>query len=169
MSAGKLESVVVAAALGASLATLACFLGPAALAAPAPEARDKKLSSAQALEKMQGTWQVVSIEHDGVPVKHRDRAWDVSNVVVQKDRFVIRGASRREPYVIKVDTRRTPWRIYKTFANPGSPPSRPHPGIFKFEGDRLIILSNQPGERLPNKFDAKCATKFVLRKAKARE
>jgi hypothetical protein len=55
-----------------------------------------------------------------------------------------------------------------TFANPGSPPSRPLPGIFKFEGDRLIIMLNGERGRLPDSFEAKCATKFVLRKAPAK-
>jgi uncharacterized protein (TIGR03067 family) len=147
---------------------LACVLGPAAPAAPAPM-KDKKLTNAQALEKMQGSWEVVSIEHDGVRINHRDREWDVRDVVVQKDSYVVRGASRREPYVIKLDTRSTPWRIAMTFANPGSPPSRPVAGIFKFERDRLIILLNGGSGRLPDRFEAKCATKFVLRKARGKE
>jgi uncharacterized protein (TIGR03067 family) len=130
----------------------------------------KNLTNAQALEKMQGTWEVVSLEHDGVPINLRDREGDVRTVVVRKDSYVIRGVSRREPYVItNLSTRTAPWRIDMKFANPGSPPSRPIPGSFKFEGDKLLIMKGEAGGQPPDNFDAKCPTKIVLRKAKGKQ
>jgi uncharacterized protein (TIGR03067 family) len=127
-------------------------------AAPDPE---PPLTNAEALKKMQGTWQIVSVENDGVPLPAKE---DASQVVVEKKSFVIKGVSRREPYIIRLDASAKTPRIDMTFDGPKSFPGL---GIFKFEADKLIIVNAEPGKSRPTKFDSKTGTKFVLRRPKA--
>jgi uncharacterized protein (TIGR03067 family) len=119
------------------------------------------LTNAEALKKMQGRWEIVSLEFDGTPAGASD---DASMVVIEKDRLVIKGASRHEPYTFKLDAGARPPRIDLTFDRPQS---RPSPGIFKFEAGKLIIVNGGVGEARPSKFDGKTGTKFVLRRPKA--
>ena len=66
-------------------------------------------------------------------------------------------------YTVKLDTGTEPARIDLTF---DSPDSRPVPGIFKFDADKLIVLCGKAGGPRPDSFDGKAGTKFVLRRAK---
>jgi uncharacterized protein (TIGR03067 family) len=134
---------------------LAATLGLAS-AAPVPP----PTSPSAVLKMLEGTWEVVSLEVDGVALGADQ---DATSVVVEKDRLVIKGDSRVEPYTFKLDTSARPWRIDLTFDRPNS---RPSPGILKFEWDKLTIVCGEAGGARPEKFDGKSGTKFVLRKAK---
>jgi uncharacterized protein (TIGR03067 family) len=151
------KRIATALLLAATLGLAGAF-GPEAPAAPAPP----PTSASAVLKMLEGTWEVVSLEVDGVALGADQ---DATFVVVEKDRLVIKGASRVEPYTFKLDTTARPWRIDLTFDRPDA---RPSPGILKFEADKLTIVSGGAGGTRPDKFDGKSGTKFVLKKAKDR-
>jgi RNA polymerase sigma factor (sigma-70 family) len=119
-------------------------------------------TAATVLKEMAGTWEVVSLEFDG---KAPGRDADATAVIVEKDQLAIKGATRVEPYTVKLDTTATPWRIDMTFDRPGA---RPALGIVKLEAGTLTILVGEVGGTRPDTFDGKSGTKFVLRRAKGR-
>jgi uncharacterized protein (TIGR03067 family) len=128
--------------------------------APAPLPRPDR--AGEALKRMQGVWEVVSLQHGGVEVERKKE--DVTAVVVEKDRLVVQGATRREEYVVTLDARGKPPRIDFHFRRRGTSPA---PGIFQFEKDRLTIVVGETGKPPPTRFDGKPPTRFVLRKARA--
>jgi uncharacterized protein (TIGR03067 family) len=128
------------------------------LSAPVPA----QPGSGEVLKQLQGVWDIVSLEVEGEPL---GAGQDATTIVVEKDRLVVKGVSRVEPYTFTLDTSVRPWRIDLTFDRPKS---RPSPGSFMFEGDKLTIVSGEAGGTRPEKFDGKSGTKFVLKKAKAK-
>jgi uncharacterized protein (TIGR03067 family) len=149
------KSIVAALLVAAPLWLVGSF-GPGATAAPEPPSA----SAAEVLKMLGGTWKIVSLEVDGEALGADQ---DATTVVVEEDRFTIKGASRVEPYTVKLNTSVKPWRIDMTF---DAPKSRPCLGIFKFEADKLTIVCGEAGGTRPDKFDGNSGTKFVLRKAK---
>jgi uncharacterized protein (TIGR03067 family) len=140
--------------------TLLLACAPAAAREDDPEPR---LTAREALRKAQGEWEIASLTENGADLR---KELDADTVVITKDQAVIKGKARHEEVVLRLDTKKYPPHVDVLHKGDKGPPSR---GIFKFGQGTLTIVLGPPNRPRPTKFDDKAATKFVLRRAKAKD
>ena len=128
------------------LASLACFL---AIAADDPKVNAQEKVD---LDLMQGVWTRVSSESNGNKQLFGEPR---PLLIVAGDGFTF-GLNNHDPERVKLDPNQVPKAIDLTPTGDFSGPlkGKTYPGIYKIEGDKLILcLSIKPGSERPKKFD----------------
>jgi uncharacterized protein (TIGR03067 family) len=120
--------------------TLAALAGLALAAAPAPPSPEGVAK--KDLAKMQGTWTVESVRHNGSDEPAESVAKD--KVVIDGDKFTIKHDGRDEESKIKLDPTKTPKAL-----DVSMPSGEVMLGIYEIEGDRLRIAVTGPPEKTP--------------------
>jgi uncharacterized protein (TIGR03067 family) len=122
------------------------------------------------LKKFQGTWEAVSGESAGKP--QPPESVEGLTVTFQGDKFVSKkGDKVLQEGTIKIDPAKSPRQI-DVIASSGPEADKAQLGIYKFEGDRLIICGTPAGGQRPTAFKTDGDEKahlIVARRAKARK
>lgn len=115
-------------------------------------------------ERFQGFWQAVRVEKSG----KQEAAAAVSSftVLIKGNRviFLNRGKAGEE-ITFQLDPEKDPKSIDMTPAR-GPRKGKLHPGIYKFDEDRLLICWDSPGKDRPTTFATKPETKLFLLEVK---
>jgi uncharacterized protein (TIGR03067 family) len=135
-----------ATALAVGLAAVLAVVGGTA-------AQDKKTDK----ELFQGDWKVVTVQVGGKDL--RDQL-PRKVVTFSGDKVTVMGDAE-----YKLDPSKTPKQIDVTVGEgPDDGPDQKgtHPGIYKLDGDKLVIHQAQPGQDRPTGFESKEGTKTLL-------
>ena len=135
-----------ATALAVGLAAVLAAVGGGA-------AQDKKTDQ----ELIQGDWKVVTVQVGGKDL--RDQL-PRKVVTFSGDKVTVMGDAE-----YKLDPSKTPKQIDVTVGEgPDDGPDQKgtHPGIYKLDGDKLVIHQAQPGQDRPTGFESKEGTKTLL-------
>ena len=129
------------------LATVALLLAADLSAAPVPRQPD--------LERLQGTWRFVSCEVDGEKTPpERLRAGGKAEFAFEKDRFKVTDGTNRRAGTFRLEPGRGSGWIDLTDTTDPDEENPPSPGIYKFEGDYLVICLSGGRDR-PTAFESK--------------
>jgi uncharacterized protein (TIGR03067 family) len=143
------------------LATSALLLAADLSAAPLPRQPDP--------ERLQGTWRFVSCEVDGEKTPpERLRAGGKAEFVFEKDRFRVTDGKNRRAGTFRLEPGGGSGRIDLTdTTDPDEHDPSPQLGIYKFEGDHLVICLSGGKDR-PTAFESKrgSANNVLLRLAR---
>ena len=133
-------------AMAAGLAVALAVVGGTA-------AQDKKTDK----EMILGDWKVVTVQVGGKDV--RDKL-PRKIVTFRGDKVTVMGDAE-----YKLDPSKNPKQIDVTVSegpNDGPDQKGTHPGIYKLDGDKLVIHQAQPGQDRPTGFESKDGTKTLL-------
>jgi uncharacterized protein (TIGR03067 family) len=105
------------------------------------------------LDRMQGTWRVVSLTEKGKAVSKEDA--DTIEIVIDKDTFT---ASEKgvvgAKYQIKLDMTKTPKQVdFKHLI--GESKGGVEPGIYRFEKDQIRMILDEDRKGRPTVFEGK--------------
>ena len=120
------------------------------------------------LDRLQGTWVVVSLVELGKAVPAADT--DILEVIITKDAFTV--LEKGKPVVhdtIKLDATKTPKTIDFTHVS-GDDKGKTEPGIYLLEKDQLKICLNEKTKERPTVFEGKetSAYSVIVLKKKAK-
>jgi uncharacterized protein (TIGR03067 family) len=129
------------------------FIVAIALAAASLNAQDGDL------KKLQGTWNIVSLELNGetMPVSAMGNA----RFVIQGDHFTAQGMGATYEGTLEVDASATPKNINMNFTA-GPEKGNKSLGIYELDGDNLRICLTTRGDVRPKSFAAPPGTGFAL-------
>lgn len=133
--------------------TLSLFVG-VLVAAPAPKEKDKDEKAD--LKKLQGEWTIESWEQVG-------QSLGVTGTWVFKDeKYTLDQSGNLEEGTIKLDSTKKP-AVLDLDITAGNCQGKQQPGIFKFDGDSLILCFAWPGttER-PTEFSSTMDNRCIL-------
>lgn len=135
-------------------------LAVAATLGHAADGEGRRDAARKDLERLQGTWNVVSTERDGMALDPEEfRGW---NALYDGDSLTLRvGDQVRRRGIVTLDPARTPKAI-NTWDLDGPYQDQTVPGIYELEGDRLKLCFARPGEARPTEFTTKAGTGFVF-------
>ena len=140
-----------------------------AIADPATE-KGKEKEKETDLDRMQGTWLVVSLVEEGKAVDAKETA--ILKIVIQKDNFrVLENDKLVVNDRITIDETKMPRAIDFTHLS-GDDKGKTELGIYVFEKGQLKICVNEKAKERPTVFDGKEASTYsviVLKKEKAAE
>lgn len=134
-----------------------------ALATP-PTADDDK-----ALDKLQGTWNVVRYVYDGK--EETPPADKPETLVIKKSKYELKRAEHNFHGELKLDASTSPWKIDASLYDKDDKKRGNAVGIYKFEGEKLIVCWDQTGENRPTQFGSDSGSKsqmIVLEKKDAK-
>ena len=112
------------------------------------------------LDKLQGTWQMVSMETEG----HDVEAEDFKNftAVYEQNHVTLRDGDRvRRRGIVTLDPSRKPKAI-NTWDQDGPYDDQTVPGIYELDGDTLKVCFARPGQERPKEFTTKSGTAFLV-------
>jgi uncharacterized protein (TIGR03067 family) len=98
-------------------------------------------------EKIQGTWTIVSGEHDGQPIP--DEAIKSIKLVYAGDKFTLDHGDRKSEGTFKLAPDKSPKEIDYDMDGQAIK------GIYQFDGDTLKIANGKPGDARPKEFPKK--------------
>ncbi len=105
------------------------------------------------LDRLQGTWVLVSMEREGEVVPPEDLKG--STVMYEKDRVSLRaGASVRRRGIITLDPSRK-LKAINTWDLDGPYEDQTVPGIYELDGDTLKLAFSRPGQERPTRFSTR--------------
>jgi len=112
------------------------------------------------LDRLQGTWVLVSMETEGHDVAAEDfKDW---TVVYEQNRVTLRAGERvRRRGVVTLDPGRKPKAI-NTWDQDGPYDDQTVPGIYELKGDTLELCFARPGRERPKEFTTKSGTAFLV-------
>jgi uncharacterized protein (TIGR03067 family) len=122
------------------------------IAAEAPNADQPK----KELDKLQGTWTVISAERAGEKVpEERTKSW---KLVIKGDKYSFEPGDQSIEGTYKVDPSKTPKAIDATRSN-GQDKGKTLYGIYALSGDELKMCFSEPGkEERPKEFSTTAAS-----------
>lgn len=112
------------------------------------------------LDKLQGTWVMVSMETEG----HEVEAEDVKDnrAVYEQNHLTLKTGDRvRRRGIVTLDPGRKPKAI-NTWDQDGPYDDQTVPGIYELEGDTLKLCFARPGQERPKEFTTKSGTAFLF-------
>jgi uncharacterized protein (TIGR03067 family) len=134
---------------------LCLLLLPFVSLAVAADDKDKDPADRDLLA-FQGTWLVVSMEHNGHESAPEDFAGQSSSY--EKNRWTLKvGDKVRRRGIITLDPSQTPKAI-NTWDSDGPHADDTSPGIYEVTGDTLKLCFAPPGEKRPETFTTKSGT-----------
>jgi uncharacterized protein (TIGR03067 family) len=112
------------------------------------------------LDRLQGTWVLVSMETEGHDVAALDfKDW---TVVYEQNRMTLRAGERvRRRGIVTLDPGRKPKAI-NTWDQDGPYEDQTVPGSYELEGDTLKLCFARPGRERPKEFTTKSGTAFLV-------
>ena len=112
------------------------------------------------LDKLQGTWEMVSMETEGHDVAAEDfKAW---TAVYERNHVTLRDGDRvRRRGIVTLDPTRKPKAI-NTWDQDGPYEDQTVPGIYEVDGDTLKLCFARPGQERPKEFTTKSGTAFLV-------
>lgn len=128
---------------------------------PEPGAEDSRKAAREDLEKLQGTWDRVSMEIEGEEVEvpaDEVKGWTAT---YKDDEITLSnrdGVYRRG--IITLDPGRTP-KSMNTWDADGPFQDQTVPGIYEIQGDTLRVCFARPGEERPTEFTTKRGSGFL--------
>jgi RNA polymerase sigma-70 factor (ECF subfamily) len=138
------------------------------VAADRPAAPEEDKAKAD-LEKLQGTWALVSMERGGQKAPE-DEVKGLTLVVKGDKLTVTDGKGKTEEAVLELDPTKDPKEIDLKVNEDGAP--KVHKGIYKLEGDTLTLCLSHPPEERPSTFATKEGARWpqlhVLKKKAAK-
>lgn len=107
----------------------------------------------QALEKLQGSWQLVSAEIRGRKVVI-DAGTNTDRTVIDGEKVtVMRGGRESHSSTIRIDPSKSPGHMDSTHVVRNGVKTVSE-GIYKLEGDTLTICASISGEKRPERFES---------------
>jgi uncharacterized protein (TIGR03067 family) len=133
------------------------------LAAWAParaDDKDPREAARKDLERLQGTWTVVSMEREGEAMPNEEI--EGRTCVYKNDMFTLmsHGEPRRRG-LITLDPSRTP-KALNTWDLNGPYTDATVPGIYELKGDTLKLCFSRPGGERPTEFGTKAGGGLLL-------
>jgi uncharacterized protein (TIGR03067 family) len=112
------------------------------------------------LDRLQGTWALVSMETEGHDVAPDDfKNWTAA---YEQNRVVLRDGDRvRRRGIVTLNSGRKPKAI-NTWDQDGPYEDQTVPGIYELEGDTLKLCFARPGQERPKEFTTKSGTAFLF-------
>jgi uncharacterized protein (TIGR03067 family) len=112
-------------------------------------AQQKDDAAKQELEKFQGTWTFVSVEHDGKPSPKGD---EPQTITFQGDKFTVKvGDKVVQAGTQKLDPGKKPKAVDAAITE-GEGKDTTMLGIYEFEGDTLKACFDMKGKKRPTEF-----------------
>jgi uncharacterized protein (TIGR03067 family) len=125
----------------------------AAAQAPAGDAKKE-------LDKLQGTWTVVTVEADGKPLPAEQT--QTMKLVIQGDKYTFQTGDQRVEGTYKLDPTKKPKTIDAARSD-GPDKGKVLQGIYQVDGDEMKMCFGAPGnEARPKDFAAKAGEGFRL-------
>ena len=139
---------VVALVMGGGIGLLSTVAGQ-------KEGADKK-----ALEKLQGKWETVSVTEEGKDLKEDEIK--VRSLEIKGEKITFPREGKPGTISIKIDPSQSPAHFDGTYDD-GPLKGVTGKGIYKLDGDKLIICSSGPGKDRPTEFASKPGSGTILR------
>ena len=112
------------------------------------------------LDRLQGTWTLISMEREGEPVPAEDLKG--STVVYEGNRMSLRDGERiRRRGIVTLASERKPSAV-NTWDQDGPYEDQTVPGIYELQGDTLRLCFARPGRERPKAFTTKSGTGVLL-------
>jgi uncharacterized protein (TIGR03067 family) len=111
------------------------------------------------LDKLQGTWNVTSLETDGQ--KLPATAFNEARIVIEGDKFTSLGMGAEYKGSVKLDPASKP-KAFDLLFTAGHAKGHRNLGIYKLAGDKWTICLATRGNKRPGKFATAPATGFAL-------
>jgi uncharacterized protein (TIGR03067 family) len=111
------------------------------------------------LEKLQGTWVVVSME-SGAGKAPEDEVKGITFVVKDERATLNQGEGKSMDAVLKLDPGKSPKEFDMTVNEGGR--EEVHLGIYKLEGDTFTLCKSHPPDGRPTEFTTKEGSKFPI-------
>ncbi len=112
------------------------------------------------LEKLQGTWMLVSMQTEGHDVAAEDIK-DLTAVYEQNHVTLKAGDRVRRRGIVTLDPGRKPKAI-NTWDQDGPYEDQTVPGIYELDGDTLKLGFARPGQERPKEFTTRSGTAFLV-------
>jgi len=112
------------------------------------------------LDKLQGTWVLVSMETEGHDVAAEDfKDW---TAVYEQNHLTLKAGDRvRRRGIVTLDPGRKP-KAMNTWDQDGPYDDQTVPGIYELNGDTLKVCFARPGQERPKEFTTKSGTAFLV-------
>lgn len=112
------------------------------------------------LDKLQGTWVLVSMQTEGHDVAAED--FKDRTAVYEQNRVTLRAGDRvRRCGIVTLDPGRKPKAI-NTWDQDGPYEDQTVPGIYELDGDTLKLCFARPGQERPKEFTTNSGTAFLV-------
>src|SRR5262249_3394188 len=129
---------------------------------------DTKETAKKARDRLQGTWDVVAMEHDGERTANKE-VKDLQMIFTGKKMTLNKGDKASFDSLYKVDPTKNPKTIDIKFLM-GPDEGKTFKGIYTLKGDRLVICWSESGTKRPTSLTTKpksSRTLYILKRAKA--
>jgi uncharacterized protein (TIGR03067 family) len=125
------------------------------------QADDKEKKKPDDLERLQGTWRVVTLIEQGKEVPKKET--DLLEIVIDKDTYTaLEKGVPEAKYTIKLDASKTPKHIDFKIAG-GKNKGEVEAGIYRFEDDKVrMVVNEDPKGGRPTAFDGKDAANYSV-------
>ena len=122
--------------------------------------KDGREAARKDLERLQGTWVVVSMEREGEAIPQEELKG--RTCVYEKDSFTLRsGDQPRRRGIVTLDASRKTKAI-NTWDMDGPYADATVPGIYDLNGDTLKLCFSRPGAERPAEFTTKSGSGLIL-------
>jgi uncharacterized protein (TIGR03067 family) len=126
-------------------------------------AENKDDASKADLAKMQGTWQITTVEEDGkkVPAEKLAKA----ELIIKDDTYTLKVGDEPRAGTFTLDATKTPKAIDRT-GKDGPNKDKTFPGIYEVDDNTLRVCFAQPGKDRPTKLTSEGGLQLMILKRK---